>query len=59
VPSGNDNESGVSARPQATRLDMRGETTKKGQPLRHLVEAIRRLLDWMDPPGGPGTFRIA
>jgi hypothetical protein len=38
---------------------MRGETTKREQPLRHLVEAIRKLLDWMNPPGGPGTFRIA
>jgi hypothetical protein len=38
---------------------MRGETTKREQPIRHLMEAIRRLLDRMNPPGGAGTLRIA
>lgn len=59
MASGNDNESEVSARPQVTRLDMRDQAMTKGQPIRHLVKAIRRLLGWMEPPGGTGIFRIA
>jgi hypothetical protein len=38
---------------------MRDQAMTKGQPIRHLVKAIRRLLGWMEPPGGTGIFRIA